>query len=158
MTWDNYLNMAAGVMFAILFTHLSMALFRSPTITLPGDLFPARPRNTANGIINLMGGLGSILTFVVGGLLYRMGRVTPFAFGSLVILCWFLGYSALETRVSSFGKFSLGIDEGRMALLTSGLALMFVIFVLPSGLIATRYGRRPVILSSRNLFSAFFKG
>jgi maltose/moltooligosaccharide transporter len=192
-----------GIMFAILLTNLSMALFRSPTIALLGDLFPAHQRSTANGIINLMGGIGSILAFLVGGLLYKMGRITPFAFGSLVmlaaitlvillvkeprlpepaaqgaasaepgqgggfldnlgqvlrasdrsglfillaILCWFLGYNALETWVSSFGKFSLGIDEGRMSLLTSGLALMFVIFALPSGLIATRYGRRRVIL------------
>lgn len=192
-----------GIMFAILLTNLSMALFRAPTIALLGDLFPSHQRSTANGIINLMGGIGSILAFVVGGLLYRLGRITPFAFGSLVmlaaitlvillvkepplpaaakqesasadsggesgffanlrqvlrasdrsglfillaILCWFLGYNALETWVSSFGKFGLGIDEGRMSLLTSGLALMFVIFALPSGLIATRFGRRRVIL------------
>jgi maltose/moltooligosaccharide transporter len=192
-----------GIMFAILLTNLSMALFRAPTIALLGDLFPAHQRSTANGIINLMGGIGSILAFLVGGLLYKMGHITPFAFGSLVmlaaitlvillvkepqlpepaaqgaasaepgqgggffdnlgqvlrasdrsglfillaILCWFLGYNSLETWISSFGKFSLGIDEGRMSLLTSGLALMFVVFALPSGLIATRYGRRRVIL------------
>jgi MFS family permease len=33
-----------------------------------------------------------------------------------------------------------------MSIYTSGLALMFVIFALPSGLIATRFGRRRVIL------------
>jgi MFS family permease len=64
----------------------------------------------------------------------------------LAILFWFMGFYALETWLSSFGKFTLGIDAGRMAILTSGLALMFVIFALPSGLIATRYGRRRVIL------------
>ncbi len=189
------------IMFAILFTNLSMALFRSPTIALLGDLFPSYQRSTANGIINLMGGVGSILAFLVGGSLYALGRITPFVFGSLVmlagismvllfvrepdapqaeaetrrgeknesgffanlkevlaaedrsgllillaILCWFIGFNALETWISSFGKFTLGIDAGRMAILTSGLALMFVIFALPSGLIATRYGRRRVIL------------
>jgi maltose/moltooligosaccharide transporter len=75
-----------GIMFAILLTNLSMALFRAPTIALLGDLFPSHQRSTANGIINLMGGLGAILAFVVGGLLYKLGRVTPFAFGSLVML------------------------------------------------------------------------
>jgi maltose/moltooligosaccharide transporter len=64
----------------------------------------------------------------------------------LAILFWFLGYNALETWISSFGKYSLGIDEGRMAILTSGLALMFVIFAVPSGLLATRVGRKRVIL------------
>jgi MFS family permease len=33
-----------------------------------------------------------------------------------------------------------------MSIYTSGLALMFVIFALPSGLVATRFGRRRVIL------------
>ena len=64
----------------------------------------------------------------------------------LAILFWFMGYNALETWISSFGKYALGINEGRMAILTSGLALMFVLFALPSGLIATRYGRRRIIL------------
>ena len=190
------MNSVVGIMFAILLTNLSMALFRAPTVALLGDLFPSQQRSTANGIINLMGGLGSILAFLVGGMLYKLGRVTPFIFGSVVmlsaitlvllfvrepqpaysseqeksggflkhlgevvnasdrsgllillaILCWFMGFNALETWISSFGKFTLGIDEGRMAILTSGLALMFVIFALPSGLIATRFGRRRVIL------------
>jgi MFS family permease len=64
----------------------------------------------------------------------------------LAILCWFMGYNAIETWLSSFGKFTLGIDPGRMAMLSSGLALMFVVFAVPSGLLATRYGRRRVIL------------
>ena len=38
----------------------------------------------------------------------------------LAILFWFIGYNAVETWLSSFGKFSLGIGEGRMAILTSG--------------------------------------
>lgn len=186
-----------GIMFAILLTNISMALFRAPTVALLGDIFPAHQRSTANGVINLMGGLGAIAAFLIGGRLYAAGRITPFVFGSLVlliaisvvllfvrepkapveekredtgggfvanlsevlrasdrsglfillaILCWFLGYNALETWISSFGKFTLGIDEGRMAILTSGLALMFVIFAVPSGLLATRFGRRRIIL------------
>ncbi len=188
-----------GIMLAILLTNICMALFRAPTIALLGDLFPSAQRSTANGVINLMGGIGAILAFLIGGFLYKYGRITPFIFGSLVmlagislvllfvkepkealaspqvkkevesgfwanlkevvnasdrsgllillaILFWFLGFNALETWISSFGKFSLGINEGRMAMLTSGLALMFVIFALPSGLLATRFGRRRIIL------------
>ena len=186
-----------GIMIAILLTNLSMAIFRAPTVALLGDLFPSQQRSTANGVINLMGGLGAIAAFLIGGALYSLGRITPFVFGSVVllvaitvvllfvreprvladadqeaqsaglvanlqevlrasdrsgllillaILCWFIGFNALETWISSFGKFSLGIDEGRMAMLTSGLALMFVIFAVPSGLLATRFGKRRVIL------------
>ncbi|HEX6306253.1 MAG TPA: MFS transporter [Anaerolineales bacterium] len=186
-----------GIMFAILFTNLGMALFRAPTIALLGDLFPAHQRSTANGVINLMGGVGAIVAFLIGGALYQAGRIAPFVFGSVVllvaitvvlifvrepeapqeteaedygggfvanlgevlrasdrsgllillaILSWFMGFNALETWISSFGRFSLGIDEGRMAILTSGLALMFVIFAVPSGLLATRFGRKRIIL------------
>jgi maltose/moltooligosaccharide transporter len=186
-----------AIMIAILLTNISMALFRSPTVALLGDLFPSAQRSTANGIINLMGGLGAIIAFLVGGALYSMGKIAPFVFGSLVllaamtvvllfvkepprdqveentdgqgsfiyhlrqlltasdrsglyvllaILCWFMGFNALETWISSFGKFTLGIDAGRMSILSSGLALMFVIFAVPSGLMATRFGKRRIIL------------
>jgi MFS family permease len=190
-------NTVVGIMFAILFTNVAMALFRSPTIALLGDLFPSRQRSTANGIINLMGGIGTIIAFLMGGVLYSLGRITPFVFGSVVmlaaigvvllfikepelpmekrekdtrigflanlgevlkasdrsglfillaILCWFLGYNALETWISSFGKFELGVEEGRMSILTSSMALTFVIFAVPSGLLATRFGRKRVIM------------
>jgi maltose/moltooligosaccharide transporter len=194
-----FMRSVAGIMIAILLTNVSMALFRSPTIALLGDLFPPEQRSTANGIINLMGGLGAILAFLLGGLLFnRFGKIAPFAFGSIAmilallaiiiflreppvpeeeideqkqnvgvianlreifttadrsglfilvaILCWFMGYNALETWISSFGKFSLGIGEGTMSIFTSLLALVFVVSALPSGLIATRFGRRRVIM------------
>jgi MFS family permease len=64
----------------------------------------------------------------------------------LAILCWFLGYNALETWISSFGKFELGIDEGRMSIMTASMALTFVIFAVPSGFLATRFGRKRVIM------------
>ena len=187
----------AGIMLAVFATNVCMALFRAPTVALLGDLYPAEQRSTANGIINLMGGVGAILAFLVGGTLYKLGRIPPFAFGAVVmvvaialvilfirepeapvetrdahargtfldhlrqvvdasdrsgllillaILCWFIGYNALETWISSFGKYTLGIDPGRMSMMTSGLALTFVIFALPSGLLATRFGRRRIIL------------
>ena len=194
-----FMRSVAGIMIAILLTNVSMALFRSPTIALLGDLFPPEQRSTANGVINLMGGLGAILAFLLGGLLFnRFGKIAPFAFGSIAmilallaiiiflreppvpeeeideqkqnvgvianlqeifttadrsglfilvaILCWFMGYNALETWISSFGKFSLGIGEGTMSIFTSLLALVFVVSALPSGLIATRFGRRRVIM------------
>ncbi len=186
-----------GIMLAVFAANVGMALFRSPTVALLGDLYPSEQRSAANGIINLMGGVGAILAFLVGGRLYRMGRIPPFAFGAVVmlvavglvilfirepelpaeggragadsfraslqqvlrasnrsgllillaLLCWFIGYNALETWISSFGKYTLGIDEGRMSMLTAGLALTFVLFAIPSGLLGTRFGRRRVILA-----------
>ncbi len=42
----------------ILITNLGMSLFRSPTVAWLGDLFEPNERSKANGIINLMGGIG----------------------------------------------------------------------------------------------------
>ncbi len=49
--------------------NLIMALWRSPVISLMPDVTPSPLRSEANGIINLMGGLGSIIAFLVGGIL-----------------------------------------------------------------------------------------
>ena len=51
---DNFILIALG----ILGTNLGMALFRSPTVAYLGDLFKPGQRSQANGVINLMGGLG----------------------------------------------------------------------------------------------------
>lgn len=187
-----------GVMFAILFTNIGMALFRAPTVALLGDIFPPHQRSTANGVINFMGGVGAIVAFVGGGYLYEhLGRPAPFFFGSLLmlisvvlvvlfiheprrpaadaaagasqgalstlkalwqhpdpsgvfmllaILFWFMGYNALETWISSFGKYVLGVTEGRMAIYTALLALTFVITAIPAGVLGERLGRRRIIL------------
>jgi MFS family permease len=50
------------------------------------DLTPSPLRSQANGVINLMGGVGSILAFVVGGLLSDMWAPAPFFFSGAVML------------------------------------------------------------------------
>lgn len=68
--------------------NLIMSLWRSPVISLMPDV-TARPlRSQANGIINLMGGIGSILAFLVGGMLsdVREDKFFAFLFGSIMML------------------------------------------------------------------------
>jgi maltose/moltooligosaccharide transporter len=68
--------------------NLIMSLWRSPVISLMPDV-TARPlRSQANGIINLMGGLGSILAFLVGGMLsdVREDKFYAFLFATIVML------------------------------------------------------------------------
>jgi len=188
-----------GIMFAILLTNIGMALFRAPTVALLGDLFPPSQRSRANGVINLMGGLGAIVAFLAGGWLYdAWGRPAPFVMGSvlmllavaavvirireprreavetdgeaaagwrehldallhrtdpsgvlllLAILAWFIGYNALETWLSSFGHYALGIPLGTMATYTAVLPLVFVLMALPAGFIGERFGRKRVIMA-----------
>ena len=68
----------------ILITNFGMALFRSPTISWLGDLFRPEERSKANGIINLMGGVGGLLAFFGGGILFnQFGRAAPFIGGAV---------------------------------------------------------------------------
>ncbi len=66
---------------------LSMALWRTPVVALMPDITPSPKRSQANGIINFMGGIGAIISFLVGASLYKMNPAFPFWMGSgLVIL------------------------------------------------------------------------
>jgi maltose/moltooligosaccharide transporter len=63
----------------------AMACFRTPVIALMPDLTPSPLRSQANGVINLMGGVGTLIATLGSGFLYGMGRIVPFAFGSILM-------------------------------------------------------------------------
>jgi Na+/melibiose symporter-like transporter len=65
---------------------LSMAFWRTPVIALMPDITPSPFRSQANAIINLMGGIGSILAFLGGSMLYRMNPAFPFWMASILVL------------------------------------------------------------------------
>jgi maltose/moltooligosaccharide transporter len=71
---------------AIFGTNIGMTLFRSPTIAYLGDLFQPGERSKANGVINLMGGLGGAAALFAGGTLYKIGVPLPFIVGAGVML------------------------------------------------------------------------
>lgn len=78
---------ALAIAVFILITNFGMALFRSPTVAWLGDLFIADDRSKANGIINLMGGVGSLLAFFGGGYLFsNLGRAAPFIGGAALMI------------------------------------------------------------------------
>ncbi len=184
-----------AILVFILITNFGMALFRAPTIAWLGDLFEADDRSKANGVINLMGGVGGLLAYFGGGLLFNaLGRSAPFVAGALVttlalvtvlvavrepralaqtetrptgvwedvrrlftqadrggllvlisILFWFMAYNALETGLSSFAVFTLGMKAGTAAIYTGVMTISFIVFAVPAGMLGTRYGRAPVI-------------
>ncbi|MHA1236975.1 MAG: MFS transporter [Candidatus Hodarchaeales archaeon] len=51
-----------------------MASYRSPVVALMPDLIPPEDRTKANGAINLMGGLGSVIAFFGGKIVVNFGR------------------------------------------------------------------------------------
>lgn len=174
-------------------TLLSAALWRTPVVALMPDITPSPFRSQANGVINFMGGIGTIIALQTGGVLFKMSPNFPFWLGSaLVILAalvvfffieepkeyesaeqqpgmwqslreivneedksglrilsaiffWFLGYSAVETFFTLYAKNHLGLPAGDGATLLSVFPLFFVLFAIPSGLIAARIGRRITI-------------
>lgn len=65
---------------------LSMAFWRTPVVALMPDITPSPYRSQANGIINFMGGVGSIIATLGGGALYKMNPAFPFWMGSVLVI------------------------------------------------------------------------
>ena len=182
---------------------LAMAGFRTPVIALMPDLIPSPLRSQANGVINLMGGLGTLVATLGSGFLYGMGRMVPFVFGGVLmagavlmlflfirepeeleaaaredegvgalrgirrvspearrslvflmgaIFCWFVGYNAVETFLSSYAVSELGMSTGQAPLLMGVASLAFLAFAIPAGFIGARLGRRRTIITGLAIF------
>ncbi len=214
---------------AILVMNVAMAVFRTPTVALMPDITPPPLRSKANGVINLMGGLGTTLAFVTGAMLFTRGQAYPFVlaaillviaeaivvlhikepsdysvrqgeeekrphlgqalrqtvsnvidiarssdksalFMCLAIFCWFMGYNVIETFWTSYGKGVLYQADIASGLLTEEQAVAkaasmltylsgaFLVFALPAGFIATRFGRKPTILTGLALLVILWLG
>ena len=113
----------------IVFTFV-MSAWRSPVVALMPDITPGKFRSQANGIVNLMGGLGSLLAFAVGGLLFKMGGFPlPFLMSavmmvlSLVVLVLFIREpkQSYEPEAKT-EKSSVKLEKGEMK------SLLFILF------------------------------
>lgn len=65
---------------------LAMAIWRTPVVALMPDVTPSRFRSQANGVINFMGGVGSIIAFLIGGKLYKINQAYPFWLAAVLVL------------------------------------------------------------------------
>jgi Na+/melibiose symporter-like transporter len=76
-----------AMMTIIIAFNFIMSLWRSPVVALMPDVTPSPLRSKANGVINLMGGVGSIIAFFIGGTLAnKYGDNAPFLMGGLVMV------------------------------------------------------------------------
>jgi maltose/moltooligosaccharide transporter len=65
---------------------LSMAVWRTPVVALMPDITPSKFRSQANGVINFMGGVGAIISFLLGARLYDINQNYPFWLGSILVV------------------------------------------------------------------------
>lgn len=66
--------------------NIVLAISRSPVIALMPDLVPSEERSPANGIINFMGGFGSLLVYFVVGRISTTNRPLGFAIAGASVL------------------------------------------------------------------------
>ena len=65
---------------------LSMVIWRTPVVALMPDITPSKYRSQANGVINFMGGIGAIISFLLGARLYEINPAFPFWLGSALVI------------------------------------------------------------------------
>lgn len=178
---------------------VSMAFWRTPVIALMPDITPSAQRSQANGIINFMGGLASVISFAVGSQLYAKNPNYAFWLGSALvtlsailvlvfirepkeystrddqkaerpdvwksitsvfaeeersaarmltaILFWFLSWYAIETFFTLYAVKHLGLGEADAAFQLTYVSLIFLVFAIPSGYIAAKFGRKRTIIT-----------
>lgn len=80
-----YWNFASLVVFLVLM-NLSMSIFRSPVISLMPDLTPLELRSKSNSIINLMGGIGAVIAYFIGAILWDKNHAFPFYLSGALVL------------------------------------------------------------------------
>src|SRR2546425_1958563 len=71
---------------ATLLVNTAGAAFNSPGYALMPDITPRPLRSRANGILNMMGGLGAVIAFLVLSPLIRRSRTLPFDIASGILL------------------------------------------------------------------------
>ena len=76
----------------------------------------------------------------------------------LAIFFWFTGYNAVETFFSTYGETVLLIDKSQSSFMLAVFSAMLVVFSIPSGLLATKIGRKRTILLGIVALLAVFLG
>ena len=186
---------------------IAMACWRAPLFALMADLTPSAGRSQANGILNLMAGLGGVLAFIIGSLLFAVS--IPFPFWAAALLClaacglilwkvhepavapsgaahqtlnffqhlthWFsslspgrrrstlflalavffymLGFHPIEAFFSSYGVTVLKLSAANSGLVLSAAYIAFIIFAVPSGMLAAKIGRKRTVFLGLFLFA-----
>lgn len=172
---------------------ISMAFWRTPVMALMPDITPSKYRSQANGIINLMGGLGAVIASLGGSALFELNLNYPFWLGAILVVLaallvfmfikeprifqqskpppslaeslrdlfrdkeksairlllaiffWVLTTQQADAFLSLYATRHLGISEGDAGRMAGHMAISFMIFAIPAGVLGSRLGRRKTI-------------
>lgn len=94
-----------GFIVALLFVLLSMAVFRTPAVSLMPDVTPKPLRSSANAIINLMGAVGGITALIIMNFLakdYQSYSTLFIVIGTIMLLC--LAFFMWKVNEPKFNK------------------------------------------------------
>ena len=82
-----FMNTLSSLMILVIGFTFVMSIWRTPAVSLMPDLTPGKFQSQANGIVNLMGGVGAVIALAGGGLLYNIGGFPlPFAVGGAFLV------------------------------------------------------------------------
>jgi MFS family permease len=97
--------------------NIAMAISRAPVIALMPDVVPSEERSPANGVINFMGGFGSLLVYFLLGKISSVNRPLGFAITAIILVfaTIVLFFSVREKRDSLYSESAQ--DESTMTLL-----------------------------------------
>ncbi|HOK24688.1 MAG TPA: SLC45 family MFS transporter [Coprothermobacter proteolyticus] len=187
-------------MITVIVMNISAAVSRGPVIALMPDIVPPEQRSPANGVINFMGGLGSLLVYFGIGRISSQNRPLGFGIAAVItlvaafvvykaineprdaiyyksqaeetpwwknigsllnkehkdlwfmllaIFLWFIAYNAVETFYVVYMSLESGMDPTvaeNLAKLNLGvMSLVFMVFALPAGWLANKFGRKRVM-------------
>ena len=106
-----YMNTLWSFMGLVIIFTFVMSIWRTPAVSLMPDLTPGPLQSQANGIVNLMGGVGAILAFAGGGVLFGLGGFPlPFLVSGIIMICamvvmvFFVREPALPEKVDKKDK------------------------------------------------------
>lgn len=193
----------------VLFT-AAMHVYRGPVISLLPDHTPPERRSTGNGIINLMGGIGALISFGGLSLVYDVDPRLAFGLGALgllgtgvvvylkadrhppyvdsvaegsarpirdafggvrllterpnrgqlyllvAMLAYYIGFSGLDAMFPLYGVEQLGLTAGRAAFILTSFVGSFLVFALLAGMIGTRIGKIPTMLTGLTILPLLF--
>jgi MFS family permease len=127
----NYKNLPMLITFIVLM-NLSMSIFRSPVVALMPDITAKENRSKANSIINLMGGIGSVIAYIVGSRLWDVNEKYPFYLAAILMCFSFiLLFNSIKERrdVAHYEK-DEAINKGFVQSIKEAVKNRSVLFLL----------------------------